>query len=173
MDNTDKSKCDVVINHRMGCQIVYLLVGIIVIAMGIIYLVHLRNGNTWQSWVIPPLLILGAAYAVYRIVMTLVKERVNKIPAMVITGKSIILSRRKDEVNEIPFSVIERFGMYHQHRGKNRTTYITIQYKDTPASAGERFERVERIDTSGLNMMNYKLHNLLKERLAAYNERQQ
>ena len=172
MDNIDKSKCDVVINHRMGCQIVYFLFGLAVIAMGVIYLVYVKGEKTWQTYVIGPLLVFGGAYAAYRTLVTLIKERFNKIPALVITHKSIILSRKKDELNEIPFSVIESFGMYRQRHGKNSTTYITIRYKDTPADPNEHFERVDQIDTSGLNIMNYKLLNLLKERLAAYNERQ-
>ena len=172
MDDIDKSKCDVVINHRLGCQIAYFLLGLFVIAMAVVAFVYGRDGN-WKTYLVIPILFFVGAFFVYQVVMTIVKERVNKVPAMIITHRSIILSRKKDEINEIPFSIIESFGLWRKRHGKSSTTYLTIQYKkDAPVDPNEKFDRVEQIDTGGLNMMNYKLRNLLNERLQAYNERQ-
>ncbi|MBO4870962.1 MAG: hypothetical protein J5565_03135 [Muribaculaceae bacterium] len=172
MEQPDKNKCDVVINHNIGCQFIYFLVALALIAFGVIYIIYVRKNN-WHSYLLSPLLILGGGYGAYMLVMSFIKERIHKIPAMVITSKSLILSRKKDEYNEIPFSVVDHFGYRRQRTGRRNTTYyITIQYKEQTDSTNEKFERVDQIDCSGLNIMNYKLLNLLKERLQAYNERQ-
>ncbi|MBQ4366738.1 MAG: hypothetical protein II786_01480 [Muribaculaceae bacterium] len=164
-------KTDVQVNHTIGCQIVYILLGLLMAAAACFYLLK-GGGNNWQRYLLAPLLAVFSVFGVYRLIKTMIKERVNKIPALTVTRNSLILSRKKEEFNEIPFDAIEKFWIQRVRTGKNRyTNYLKINYKDDGEGAdGKRFELVDRIDCSGLNMRSDKLLALLRERLSKHNE---
>lgn len=164
-------KTDVQVNHTIGCQIVYILLGLLMAAAACFYLLK-GGGNNWQRYLLAPLLAVFSVFGVYRLIKTMIKERVNKIPALTVTRNSLILSRKKEEFNEIPFDAIEKFWIQRVRTGKNRyTNYLKINYKDDGEGADvKRFELVDRIDCSGLNMRSDKLLALLRERLSKHNE---
>lgn len=165
---------DIVLKHRMGCQIVFFILGITMIVIAGIVIFKAKNVKT-TTYIYSALLAVLGVVALYVQSRRLIKERINNIPAMVITDKSLIVSRKKDEYNEIPFDVIEDFHIYRRIHGSGRnkssTTYLKIIYKEPDENSGtEKFERIREINLTGLNMMNYKLEKQAKERLKLYHE---
>lgn len=168
MENTIDNKTDVIINHRMGCQVFWILFCIFMIAVGIIYILFVKEAK-WYNHVFAALFIISGFYIAYKCVATIIKERLNKIPALIVTSKSLIVSGNKKEYNEIPFDVVEKFMQQRVRTGHNRYTYyLLINYKPDDGSS-KKFTPVDKIDCGGLNMRHDKLLKLLQERLAAYN----
>ena len=124
---------DIVLKHRMGCQIVFFILGITMIVIAGIVIFKAKNVKT-TTYIYSALLAVLGVVALYVQSRRLIKERINNIPAMVITDKSLIVSRKKDEYNEIPFDVIEDFHIYRRIHGSGRnkssTTYLKIIYKE-------------------------------------------
>lgn len=168
MENTFDNKTDVIINHRMGCQVFWILLCLFMVAGGIIHILFVKDAK-WYHHVFAALFVIGGLYIAYKCVTTIIKERLNKIPAVIVTSKSLILSRNKNEYNEIPFDVVEKFMQKRVRTGRNsHTYYIVINYKPNDGGS-KKFTPVDKIDCGGLNMRHDKLLKLLQERLAAYN----
>ena len=166
---------DVVLKHRLGCQIVYILFTLIILAMACVVLFMVKDGK-WTKYLFAGLIAVISVYALFRLSRRIIKERIRNIPTLVITDRSVIVSRKKEEYNEIPFDVIDDFRLHRRIHGSGRdkstTTYLRIIYKTSDVStANEKFERMTDIDLTGLNMMSHKLEKLVRERLRLYNER--
>lgn len=161
---------DIIIKHRLGCQVFYILLNLMLFAVGVIYLLYVDEGKPLYKYLVSPAMIIGGGAGIYFIIKKIIRERATNIPAMTITTSSLILTRNKDEYNEIPFEAVDRFKLWHRRRGKNNLPYIIIEYKPSfEQSSSSRFERVKEIECSELNMMPYKIIKRLNERFDAYN----
>lgn len=169
------NKADVVVNHRVGCQVFFLVVCLLMVAAAIIYTItghdtgENPNGIWFRRYIISPGLAILGLLGLWGICKRFIKERIKGIPALIITQKSLIVSRKSDEYNEIPFSAITGFRRVRVRSGRNNhTTYINIKYNDSAYEGSSRFELIQDIDCSGLNMRSDKLEKLLQERLRLY-----
>ena len=88
---------DIVLKHRMGCQIVFFILGITMIVIAGIVIFKAKNVKT-TTYIYSALLAVLGVVALYVQSRRLIKERINNIPAMVITDKSLIVSRKKRRV---------------------------------------------------------------------------
>ena len=159
---------DIALKHRLGCQVVYILFGVIMLGMAC-SLLFIDSDDKKINYIYSAIVAVISFTALWFLCRRVIKERIHNIPALVITDRSIIVSRKKSEYNEIPFDVIQSFRLHREREEKSSTTYLRINYK-APAD-GEKFKRVNEINLNGLNMMDQKLINLLQERLKLYNER--
>lgn len=164
-------KTDVMVNHTVFRQVVYLLVALIVMGCTVYFMIK-GEAPGWKRYGVAPLLSLLCLFGIYSLISVIVKERVKKIPVLMVTSHSLILSRNSREYNEIPFSVVEQFLRQRVRTGRNSVTdYLVINYKpDDGHTENERFERVDRISCNGLNMPLDKLLQLLQDRLQRYNQ---
>ena len=170
MENIVHDDTDIKVNHSIGCQVFYFLIGILLFASACFSL-FVEKDQSWQRYIFAPLIAIGALYVIFRLSYSFIKERIKKIPAFVITRNSLIVSRKNNEYNEIPFAIIESFKRIRKRTGRNsHTTYIYINYNDDN-EVSNKFEKIDRIDCSGLNMRDMKLYNLLKERLESWKQR--
>lgn len=171
MNKPIDNKTDIIINHRLGCLVINILFALMFIALAVVYYVYVKDGEAIYKYLIVPGMALGGIYAIYYCITKIIRERANKIPAMTITSKSLILTRTKDEYNEIPFEAIDHFEIWHRRRGgRSNSTYIGIKYKPDFDYSTSKFERVKDIDCSGFNMLGHNILKRLKERLEAYNQ---
>ena len=132
----------------MGCQIFYFLIGIFLLVSACVSL-FVAKDQSWHRFIFAPLLAIGALYVIFHLSYSFIKERIKKIPALVISRNSLVRKRT----------------------GRNsHTTYIYINYNDDN-EVSNKYEKIERIDCSGLNMRDMKLYNLLKERLDSWKQR--
>ena len=159
---------DVVLKHRLGCQVVYILWGVVMLGLACA-LLFIDSDDKRVNYLYSAIIAVVSILVLWWLCRRVIKERIHNIPALVITDHSIIVSRKNSEYNEIPFDVIQNFRLHRMRHEKNSTTYLQIYYK-APAE-GEKFKRITDIDLDGLNMMNHKLEKLAKERLQLYNER--
>lgn len=172
MKDVIDNKALVKVNHTIGCQVIYIIIALLMASCGVIYMIYVDDNN-WYRYLWAPLMIIIALYYVYSMVYKLIKERLHKIPALMITDKSLIVSRKKEEYNEIPFDVIEKFRRDRVRTGRRSfTTYIDIIYKEDAPESNSKYEKIDRIDCSGLTMRSDKLLKLLRERLSNHNGEQ-
>ena len=172
MDNSEYNDIDVKVNHSVGCQLFYIVIGVLMAIIASICIYEVGDGKWYNRFILAPLLLVFSIYAVYQLSYSLIKERINKIPAYIITRNSLIVSRKKNEYNEIPFDVIEQFKRRRVRTRRNsHTTYIDICYKSDVPETSTKFEIIDKIDCSGLTMRSDKLLNLLCERLSKHNEK--
>lgn len=170
MENIVHDDTDIKINHSVGCQVFYFLIGIFLLVSACVSL-FVAKDQSWHRFIFAPLLAIGSLYVIFHLSYSFIKERIKKIPALVISRNSLILSRKNEEYNEIPFADIESFKRIRKRTGRNsHTTYIYINYNDDN-EVSNKYEKIERIDCSGLNMRDMKLYNLLKERLDSWKQR--
>lgn len=159
---------DIALKHRLGCQVVYILFGVMMLGMACT-LLFINSDDKKINYIYSAIVAVISFTALWYLCRRVIKERIHNIPALTITDRSIIVSRKKSEYNEITFDVIQSFSLHREREEKSSTTYLRISYK-APAE-GEKFKRVNKINLSGLNMMDHKLIKLLQERLKLYNER--
>ncbi|MBR5085373.1 MAG: hypothetical protein IKX31_00015 [Muribaculaceae bacterium] len=170
MEKIVDNRADVVINHRVGCQIVYILICLFMIAGGIFYMINNGENIWYRRYIFAPFLVVIGLTALLGLCSKLIKERIKGIPALIVTQNSLIISRKSKEYNEIPFSAISSFRRHRVRRSRNsHTTYIEIRYNDSAYEGSSRFEMVDEIDCTGLNMGSDKLEALLQERLRRHN----
>ena len=173
MDNSEYSGVDVKVNHSVGCQFFYMVIAIIMAIVAAIYIYEVGE-NKWYRFLFAPLVLIGSIYGIYYLAYRFIKERIKKIPAYTVTRNSLVVARKNSEYNEIPFDAIEQFKLRRvRTRRNNRITYIDIYYKDDCPENSSKFEKIDRIDCSGLTMRSDKLLSLLRERLNRYNEKNQ
>ena len=176
MERIVDNKTDVVVNHRVGCLVFFLVICLALVAGAVFYMIvgygtdEKTNGIWLRRYVLSPGLMILGLLGFWGICKRFVKERIKGIPALIITQKSLIVSRKGDEYNEIPFSAVKGFRRVRVRSGRNsRSTYINIKYNDSAYEGSPRFELIQDIDCSGLNMRSDKLEALLQERLRNYN----